>query len=72
MVFDLKKRRYILKHQSDMTLGDLAVKFKCDWKDIYECYSRMIENGEYKQYRDERIREREKQKIFDRMWSRGG
>ena len=75
MIFSEGNKRYILKHQNDMALEDLARRFHCHWKDVYDCYSDMVANGEQLEYerqeREKKKRREQQRKMFNLMWSRG-
>lgn len=45
--FSKKDKFFIMKNQDRITLGDLAKKFCCDWKEIYEVYGEILSTEEY-------------------------
>ena len=46
-----------------MSLGDMARRFHCDWKEVYNVYSEMLDNGEYMEYMEQEAEKRKKCKI---------
>lgn len=55
--FSREEQDFIIRVESLWTLGKLADFFKCDWKEVYNCYSNLIKSKDYKQ-RAEEVRQK--------------
>lgn len=48
--FSDKEKSFIVRNEDELTLEELAMKFKCEPKEVLECYSDIIDTGEHWKY----------------------
>lgn len=52
--FTEQETKFIVEHQDDWTLEELAYKYDCEWQEVYEHYSKTIRKNAYKRFMDMR------------------
>lgn len=50
-----KQVLFLIKNEDKLTLEELAHRFRCTCKDVYETYDRITDTAEYKRYVREKI-----------------
>lgn len=50
--FSDRDKKYILENHDSKSLGEIAQKLKCDWHEVYDCYSEILKSEIYKKKTD--------------------